>query len=40
MKYGWRSRCCDALPIGEMSQEHTGFCSKCKENCIFEKVKI
>jgi len=38
----WLSECCDAVPMGDRLDESTtpyggpsGFCSTCKDNCIF-----
>ena len=38
----WISECCEASPLGDMVDESTipfggpsGFCSRCKDNCIF-----
>ena len=39
---GWISECCGTSPLGDMLDESTipyggpsGFCSSCKDNCIF-----
>ena len=39
-KHELRSTCCDALPIGEVSEDLLGFCSKCKDHACFENVEV
>jgi len=39
-KHELRSTCCDALPIGECSEDMLGFCSKCKDHACFEYVEV
>jgi hypothetical protein len=48
-EHGWRSECCGAGPLGEVDdggdalgveRPVVGFCSDCKDHCVFEWARI
>ena len=50
-EHGWRSECCGAGPLGEVDDSAAtgdleaarpvvGFCSECKDHCVFEWARI
>ena len=46
-EHGWRSECCGAGPLGEVDDHGrtfgdpaVGFCSECKDHCVFEWARI